>query len=372
MAIPAGASQFQDVPDGHWASDAVDYVVEKGLFNGTSATTFSPDSGMTRAMLTVVLYRYAGSPAVTGTVASETPFQDIPEGAYYGDAVVWAYQNDIFPDWIVSQDGGDHNRTTFAPDSPTPRMDFAQMLYQFSLYLTGEAPAEAGEELPFVDVTQEALYQVLAAAYPYYLSDEADVAQIQAAVSWAYTQGIMNGTSTTTLSPDRTITRVQVAVMLMRFDGAYGEVLLQQAVLALVNEARAQEGLAPLTLAENLTQAAQVRAGELPVLFSHPPRRAELLHRPGRGRRGLPHRGGEHRRRLRHPGGCGGWVAALRRPPGQHPQRGLHPDGGGPCPGCRRIRRLLGAAVRGLTETKPRKGLKSADFRPFFCPAVLQ
>ena len=40
--------------------------------------------------------------------------------------------------------------------------------------------------------------------------------------------------------------------------------------------------------------------------------------------------------------------------------------GGGPCPGCRRIRRLLGAAVRGLTETKPRKGLKSADFRPFF------
>ena len=57
MAIPAGASQFQDVPDDHWASDAVDYVVEKGLFNGTSATTFSPDSGMTRAMLTVVLYR---------------------------------------------------------------------------------------------------------------------------------------------------------------------------------------------------------------------------------------------------------------------------------------------------------------------------
>ena len=40
-----------------------------------------------------------------------------------------------------------------------------------------------------MDVTQEALYQVLAAAYPYYLSDEADVAQIQVAVSWAYTQG---------------------------------------------------------------------------------------------------------------------------------------------------------------------------------------
>lgn len=269
MAIPAGASQFQDVPDGHWASDAVDYVVEKGLFNGTSATTFSPDSGMTRAMLTVVLYRYAGSPAVTGTVASETPFQDIPEGAYYGDAVVWAYQNDIFPDWIVSQDGGDHNRTTFAPDSPTPRLDFAQMLYQFSLYLTGEAPAEAGEELPFVDVTQEALYQVLAAAYPYYLSDEADVAQIQVAVSWAYTQGIMNGTSETTLSPDRTISRAQVAVMLMRFDGAYGSALFQLEVLQLVNQARADQGLAPLTADPALTAAAQTRAEELTTLYSH-------------------------------------------------------------------------------------------------------
>ena len=373
MAIPAGASQFQDVPDGHWASDAVDYVVEKGLFNGTSATTFSPDSGMTRAMLTVVLYRYAGSPAVTGTVASETPFQDIPEGAYYGDAVVWAYQNDIFPDWIVSQDGGDHNRTTFAPDSPTPRMDFAQMLYQFSLYLTGEAPAEAGEELPFVDVTQEALYQVLAAAYPYYLSDEADVAQIQAAVSWAYTQGIMNGTSATTLSPDRTITRAQVAVMLMRFDGAYGEVHPPAGRPGPGERGPGPGGAGPPDPGPKPHPGGPGPGrGTARPLLPHPARRAELLHRPGRGRRGLPHRGGEHRRRLRHPGGRGGWVAALRRPPGQHPQRGLHPDGGGPCPGCRRIRRLLGAAVRGLTETKPRKGLKSADFRPFFCPAVLQ
>ena len=89
------------------------------------------------------------------------------------------------------------------------------------------------------------------------------------AVDYVVEKGLFNGTSATTFSPDRTITRVQVAVMLMRFDGAYGEVLLQQAVLALVNEARAQEGLAPLTLAQNLTQAAQVRAGELPVLFSH-------------------------------------------------------------------------------------------------------
>ena len=120
-----------------------------------------------------------------------------------------------------------------------------------------------------MDVTQEALYQVLAAAYPYYLSDEADVAQIQVAVSWAYTQGIMNGTSETTLSPDRTISRAQVAVMLMRFDGAYGSALFQLEVLQLVNQARADQGLAPLTADPALTAAAQTRAEELTTLYSH-------------------------------------------------------------------------------------------------------
>ena len=61
MAIPAGASQFQDVPDGHWASDAVDYVVEKGLFNGTSATTFSPNDGCTRGQIVTFLYKHYAS-----------------------------------------------------------------------------------------------------------------------------------------------------------------------------------------------------------------------------------------------------------------------------------------------------------------------
>ena len=58
MAIPAGASQFQDVPDGHWASDAVDYVVEKGLFNGTSATTFDGAASYTIEQAVVTMTRY--------------------------------------------------------------------------------------------------------------------------------------------------------------------------------------------------------------------------------------------------------------------------------------------------------------------------
>ena len=68
LMVPASAAgrTFNDVPATHWAHDAVDYVVDLGLFNGTGATTFSPDATMTRAMLTEVLYRYAGSWSASG------------------------------------------------------------------------------------------------------------------------------------------------------------------------------------------------------------------------------------------------------------------------------------------------------------------
>lgn len=270
LAVPAAAAQFQDVPDGHWASDAVEYVVDKGLFNGTSATTFTPDGGMTRAMLTEVLYRCAGTPEVSATVEEATPFRDIPEGAYYRDALVWAYENEILPDWFSSEDGGVANRTTFAPDTITPRIDFAQMLYRFSWYITGSVPVlEEGVTLPFQDATEEALREVFLAAYPYYACTQEDMDLIHGAFLWAYAEGIMNGTSETTLSPDRTINRAQVAVMLMRFDGVYGNALFQREVLQLVNQARADQGLAPLTTAPALTAAAQTRAEELTVSYSH-------------------------------------------------------------------------------------------------------
>ena len=270
LALPAAAAQFQDVPDDHWASDAVAYVVDKGLFNGTSATTFTPDAGMTRAMLTEVLYRYAGCPDVSATVEEATPFRDIPENAYYRDALVWAYENEILPDWFSSEDGGEANRTTFNPDTITPRIDFAQMLYRFSWYITGSVPVvEEGVTLPFQDATETALREVFLAAYPYYACTQEDMDLIHGAFLWAYAQGIMNGTSETTLSPDRTISRAQVAVMLMRFDGAYGSALFQLEVLQLVNQARADQGLAPLTADPALTAAAQTRAEELTTLYSH-------------------------------------------------------------------------------------------------------
>ena len=95
LVVPASAAHttFEDVSPTHWAYDAVEFVVDQGLFNGTGPTTFSPDTTMTRAMLVQVLYRYAGSPAVSGTVRTETTFTDVPDNAYYANALVWSCQN---------------------------------------------------------------------------------------------------------------------------------------------------------------------------------------------------------------------------------------------------------------------------------------
>ena len=66
------AGKFTDVPDTYWADDEITFVTDKGLFNGTTATTFSPEAQMKRGQLAAVLYRYAGSPKVSGTSSCTT------------------------------------------------------------------------------------------------------------------------------------------------------------------------------------------------------------------------------------------------------------------------------------------------------------
>ena len=93
-AIPtalAAGGVFSDVPDGAWYADAVEYVYDNGLMSGTGATTFSPDTATSRAMLATILYRVSGSPAVSG----RDSFTDTDDGAWYADAVLWATQSGV-------------------------------------------------------------------------------------------------------------------------------------------------------------------------------------------------------------------------------------------------------------------------------------
>ena len=110
-------TNFTDLPGGSTAK-AMLWVAEQNITSGTSDTTFSPETTCTRAQMAAFLYRYAGSPAVSGTCA----FADVSAEDYYHDAVLWcAHQS------ITAGTGGDN----FSPDAPCTRGQMVTFLYRF-------------------------------------------------------------------------------------------------------------------------------------------------------------------------------------------------------------------------------------------------
>ena len=106
---------FADVTADVWYADAVAYVQDNGLMSGTGDALFSPDAGMTRAMLATVLYRAAGSPTVSGADS----FTDTAADTWYSDAVVW-----------VSAQGlvNGYGDGTFGTNNPVSREQIAAIL----------------------------------------------------------------------------------------------------------------------------------------------------------------------------------------------------------------------------------------------------
>lgn len=187
-AVPhASAAQFADVPRTYWASEEIDFVTSKGLFNGTTATTFSPEAPMKRGQLAAVLYRYAGSPIVSGY-----SYEDVSVTSYYAAGCLWAKQNGIFSQEKLSA-------SLLRPDEAISRSEFAVMLCSF---------AKQNEAGAFQPVTQN----------PY--TDMQSVSQEikDAMLGWAVPNNIMNGTSSTTMNPFGSIKRSHVAAMLYRYE----------------------------------------------------------------------------------------------------------------------------------------------------------
>lgn len=182
----AAAVQFSDVPQSYWANREISYVVDKGLFNGTSDTAFSPEVPMKRGQLAAVLYRYAGSPEATGE-----NFDDVDPNSYYADACLWARHNGIF---MLEKYTG----PILKPDEAISRSEFATMLYNFS-------------KLDGRWATKEPVkgYKDMQSA-----SDEIK----ESMLAWAVPNGIMNGTSATTMNPYGGIKRAHVAAMLYRYE----------------------------------------------------------------------------------------------------------------------------------------------------------
>ena len=178
---PEETSPYRDVSKDSYYYDAVQWASNKGITNGVADGVFAPDWVCTRGQIVTFLWRSVGSPAPK---TAKMPFADVAEDAYYAQAVLWAVENGITKGT---------SETTFSPDQTCTRAHAVAFLYR----LAG-SPAVTGSS--FQDVAADAYYN--------------------AAVAWAVQQGITNGTSETTFSPDETCTRAQIVTFLYRMDQA--------------------------------------------------------------------------------------------------------------------------------------------------------
>ena len=169
---------------GDWYANAVNYVTLTGLMNGTG-DGFSPNLAINRGMMVTVLYRMAGSPEVT----AENPFTDVPADTWYTDAVIWASENDIT---------AGTSETTFSPTNSLTREQLATFFYRFADFENPDPIEITGDLTGFTDADQVASYAT-------------------DAMKWAIGEGLISGTTETTLSPKATATRAQVATILMRY-----------------------------------------------------------------------------------------------------------------------------------------------------------
>ena len=178
---------FTDVHPDDWFFEAVMFVYQNNLMNGTSATTFSPNDATTRAQIATIFYRMAGSPAVENT----NPFTDVPYGPgtdWYYDAVLWVQQNGIM------QGYGDN---LFGPGDPVTREQLAVIFYNYAKF-KGYDTTASGDLSGFTDTGD--------------LSPWA-----QEAMKWAVGSGVMSGKGNGILDPKGTATRAEIAAMLQNF-----------------------------------------------------------------------------------------------------------------------------------------------------------
>lgn len=178
---------FTDVVAGTWYYGAAAYAYNNGLFAGMTPTTFAPNATMTRAMLVSVLWRLAGEPAPK----APNTFVDVPDGAWYTDAVTWAAENGV-----VSGIGGG----CFAPNSNVTREQTAVILFNYAHSRGYDVGARA-------DLS----------AFP----DAGSVSGwAEKALSWANAAGLINGTvygGRTILDPQGSASRAQVAMILRSY-----------------------------------------------------------------------------------------------------------------------------------------------------------
>ena len=176
------APPFSDVSTDDWFHEYVQYAMENNLMRGTSGTTFSPHTQVTKAMAVQVVYNHAGNPET----AWQRVFDDVAEAAWYSSAVTWAARLSIIPS------GG-----SFEPDAVISRQDLVVILHNYAKTADLAFPQER-ENPSFNDDT-----------------DIADYAR--RAVYELYRATIISGRANGSLDPQGRLTRAELATMLSGF-----------------------------------------------------------------------------------------------------------------------------------------------------------
>ena len=179
---------FTDVASGAWYEQAVRYAYLNGIMAGTSGTAFQPNGTLSRAMAVQILYNLEGQPDISGENLGY-PYEDVNAQAWYGNAVYWARITGVATGY------GDG---TFHPTDSITRQEFAQVLYNYAKY--------KGYDLSAQDDFS---------TFP----DSGNIAGwAETAMSWANGEGLINGHENGLIDPTGTATRAQAASILTRFD----------------------------------------------------------------------------------------------------------------------------------------------------------
>lgn len=191
----ANVADFSDVRSSDWYHDAVTYVSENELMNGTSGTTFGPNDTTSRSMIVTILYRLAGSPDMPEGNWGY-PYADVDASAYYSTPVYWARENDLVTGYSDTQ---------FGPNDPITREQMAAILYRYADYLGLDTDTGFMQD-KYYDFED---YQTVSR----YATN---------AMSWCVNHGVING-SNGKLNPQGTATRAEVAQILMNAESVLTE-----------------------------------------------------------------------------------------------------------------------------------------------------
>lgn len=173
---------FIDVNPNSWYYSAIEFVYNKGIMNGVTASSFNPDGTITRGMIVTMLWRMAGEPS-----AVSAGFADVAADSYYAKAIAWAAKNGIIEGYSAS---------SFGPNDAITREQLATVLYRYAKYLG---------------------YTTTGSSLSGYYDASRVSSWAKDAMGWAVKNGVVTGLSSTWLNPNGTASRAEAAQMFMNF-----------------------------------------------------------------------------------------------------------------------------------------------------------